>query len=42
MSMTSMMAKTIKVAIAKNSTAPTAGMDAIINPSVSAIKIDKI
>ncbi len=42
MSMTSMTAKTISVAIAANNIAPITGIDAIINPSVSAIKIDKI
>lgn len=42
MSMTSMMAKTIKVAIAANNTAPMTGIDAIISPTVSANRIDKI
>lgn len=41
MSIASMMAKTIKVAIAVNNTAPMAGIDAIISPIVRANKIDK-
>lgn len=37
-----MIAKTIKVAIAANNTAPITGIDAIISPIVNANKIDKI
>ena len=37
-----MTAKTIKVAIAANKTAPITGIDAMISPSVNANKIDKI
>ena len=42
MSIASMTAKTIKVAIAANKTAPITGIDAIISPSVNANKTDKI
>lgn len=42
MSTASMIAKTIKVAIAANNTAPITGIDAIISPMVNANKIDKI
>ena len=42
MSIASMIAKTIKVAIAANNTAPITGIDAIISPIVNANKIDKI
>ena len=42
MSIASMTAKTIKVAIAANSITPITGIDAIINPRVNANKTDKI
>lgn len=42
MSITSMIAKTIKAAIAKNIIVPNTGIDPIISPIVNANAIDKI